>query len=193
MWSALTASSVLEPSMTTLIRMAEVEIMEIADTTVVVSVPGLGDDIQAVKAGILEIGDILVVNKSDREGAEELANMLKNRLTLGKEENERETDWEVPVVLTSALENTGVPELCEEMQRHRDFLAVTNAYHRMRQERLRNEVRALLLAEIEKLAFDKLGIDSRLDEDLINLYNRTKNTFDWIQEVIEDFEAVICM
>lgn len=167
---------------------SEVEIMEIADTTIVVSVPGLGDDIQAIKAGILEIGDILVVNKSDREGAKELANMLRSRLTLNKEGNGKKTGWEIPVVLTSAQENTGVSELCEEMQRHRDFLVSTSAYHEMRQERLRNEVRALLLEKIEKLVFGKLGIDSRLDKDLPSLYHRTTNTFDWVQEVIKNLE-----
>ena len=171
---------------------SEVEIMEIADTTVVVSVPGLGDDIQMVKAGILEIGDILAVNKSDREGAQELANMLKNRLTLSQAENKRETDWEVPVVLTSAQENSGISELCKEIQNHRDFLVATGAYRDMRQERLRDEIRALLLGEIEKFAFDRMGIDSRLDQDLPTFYNRTMNPFDWIQEVMRKFKGAFC-
>jgi len=171
---------------------SEVEIMEIADTTVVVSVPGLGDDIQMVKAGILEIGDILAVNKSDREGAQELANMLKNRLTLDQAENKRETAWEVPVVLTSAQENSGISELCKEIQNHRDFLVATGAYRDMRQERLRDEIRALLLGEIEKFAFDRMGIDSRLDQDLPTFYNRTMNPFDWIQEVMRKFKGAFC-
>jgi LAO/AO transport system kinase len=164
---------------------SEVEVMEVTDTTIVVSVPGLGDDIQAVKAGILEIGDILVVNKSDREGAEEVANMLRNRLTLGEEENEREIGWEVPVVLTSAQENIGVPELCKEIQRHRNFLVTTNALHEMRQSRLRDEVRTILIEEISKLVFEKFNIDSRLNEDLPNLYNRSMNPLDWVQKVTD--------
>ena len=167
---------------------SEVEIMEIADTTIVVSVPGLGDDIQMVKAGILEIGNILAVNKADREGAKELANILRNMLTL---KNEYKTAWKVPVVLTSAQENTGISELCEEIQKHRSNLLTTDAYRKLRQGRLRDEVKALLLKEIGKLVFDRLNIESKLEERLANLYDRTENPYDWVREIIGKFEESI--
>jgi len=167
---------------------SEVEIMEIADTTIVVSVPGLGDDIQMVKAGILEIGNILAVNKADREGAKELANILKNMLTL---KNEDKAAWEIPVVLISAQENTGISELCDEIQKHRDFLLSTDAYRKFRQGRLRSEIKALLLNEIEKLVFDRLGIESRLEESLVDLYNRTENPIEWVKKVIGNFEKSV--
>ena len=162
--------------------------MEIADTIIVVAVPGLGDDIQMVKAGVLEIGNILAVNKADREGAKELANLLRNMLTL---KNEDKTAWKIPVVLTSAQENTGISELCETIQEHRNFLISTGSYTKLRQARLRSEVKALLLREIGKLVFNRLGIESRLEEILANLYNRTENPFDWVQEVMGNFEESV--
>ena len=89
---------------------SEVDIIKTADTTVVVAVPGLGDDIQAIKAGILEIGDIFVVNKADRDGANRVVIELSMMLELNPEKSE----WEHPILLTVASQNKGIAEVVEK-------------------------------------------------------------------------------
>lgn len=96
---------------------SEVEIMRTADTVVLVTVPGLGDQMQVMKAGIMEIGDIFVVNQSDRPGAEDTVNRLRNDIAMfGKGE------WRPPVVSTVATKNEGIAELGEAIIRRRNFL-----------------------------------------------------------------------
>ena len=95
----------------------EVEIVRMADTTVVVTIPGLGDDIQAIKAGILEAGDIFVVNKADRDGAGRTVNELKGMLSLSGDHNRR-AGWEPPIVSTCAIDGKGLDELVDTLDEH---------------------------------------------------------------------------
>jgi LAO/AO transport system kinase len=95
----------------------EVSIARAAQTTILVEVPGLGDDVQSIKAGILEIADVLVVNKGDREGADKLITYLKTMLNLGGK-----YDWKPPVVKTVALEGKGIVELAEKIDEHYAYL-----------------------------------------------------------------------
>ena len=97
----------------------EVEIVRASHTTVVVSAPGLGDDIQAIKAGILEIADIHAVSKCDRSDANRTLTDLKQMLTLGMHE-QKPADWAVPVIGTSAISGEGLDELLDVIARHRD-------------------------------------------------------------------------
>lgn len=101
---------------------AEVEIIDLADTTVLVSVPGLGDDVQAIKAGVMEIGDVFVVNKADREGANrtvrDIRMMLDLRRTMAQPD---EPLWEPPVVSCVATRGEGVEALVKEIDEHRAF------------------------------------------------------------------------
>ena len=97
---------------------AEVEIAGQADTTLVVMAPGLGDSIQTAKAGILEIADIFVVNKSDRPGASEVSRDLRSMLAMAKYESR----WKPPIVLTAASAGTGIDELVERVAAHWDWL-----------------------------------------------------------------------
>ena len=92
----------------------DVEVVQLADTTVVVEVPGLGDEVQAQKAGILEIGDLLLVNKSDRPGADRLAQELRSALDLGGQH-----DWHPPVLQVTATEQTGIDETWKAIEAHR--------------------------------------------------------------------------
>ncbi len=95
----------------------DVEIVKLADTTVVVEVPGLGDEVQAQKAGILEIGNILVVNKGDRPGADRLAKELQMMLSL-----DAEKEWNPPIVTTTATNNEGIKKLWREINNHREYM-----------------------------------------------------------------------
>ena len=120
----------------------DVEIVQIADTTIVVEVPGLGDEVQAQKAGILEIGDILVVNKSDRPGSDRVVRELQMMLSLGLEK-----EWMPPIVTTTATEGKGFNELWKEINNHKKYLG----------EEKRNEMRLNRINyELEKQVSQKL-------------------------------------
>jgi len=112
----------------------DVEIVQIADTTIVVEVPGLGDEIQAQKAGILEIGDILVVNKGDRPGSDRLTKELRMMLSLGEKK-----EWESPIVTTTATNGEGLELLWEKINEHKDYLG-NNKRNNMRLRRINYEL-----------------------------------------------------
>lgn len=114
---------------------AEVEVATAADTTIVVVAPGWGDAIQASKAGILEIADVFVVNKADREGAREAARDLEQMLHLGPA-----MEWSPPVVKTSATSGDGVEEVWEAIERHRKHVEGSGDLERRRRARLLREV-----------------------------------------------------
>ena len=140
---------------------AEVDIARLAHTTLVVEAPGLGDDIQAIKAGILEIADILVVNKADRPGVENTLKALKNALELahpvqhvfqhhGKlealeaPETLADNIWIPPIQKTVATEGKGIPELANEIVRHREHLLQSGDWAARERSRLASELDALL-------------------------------------------------
>jgi GTPase len=120
----------------------EVDIMRVAHTTVVVSVPGLGDEIQALKAGIVEIADIHVVNKADREGANRTIAELKMTLAMDKRPA---GGWEPPVISCVAPRGDGVPQLLDDIQKHLAHLQASGEY--AVRERRMAEVRVLKLAQ----------------------------------------------
>jgi LAO/AO transport system kinase len=97
----------------------EVDVARLAHTTVVVLVPGLGDDVQAIKAGLLEIADLFLINKADRDGVFEVEHGLRQLLTMLPEES----DWEVPILKSVASRGEGIPELLDAIARHGGFLS----------------------------------------------------------------------
>ncbi|MBV9174604.1 MAG: methylmalonyl Co-A mutase-associated GTPase MeaB [Chloroflexi bacterium] len=117
----------------------EVEIARAADTTVVVGVPNLGDDIQAIKAGILEIADLLVVNKADLAGADRVVADLRAMLQLAEER-----DWRVQILQTVATEGTGIPPLVDWIEKHRQYLETSGTWHARRSDSARRQVRAII-------------------------------------------------
>jgi LAO/AO transport system kinase len=100
----------------------EVDIVRLADATIVILVPGMGDDVQTIKAGIMEIADIFVINKSDREGAERVEREIRAMQSLAT----RPDRWSPPIVKTVATEGTGVPELVAAISEHEDYLRREN-------------------------------------------------------------------
>jgi LAO/AO transport system kinase len=110
---------------------SEIDVMAMAGTTVVVLAPGLGDDIQAIKAGILEIADIFVVNKADREGAERTVREVRAMLHLAAEA----PPWPPPIVKTVAADGTGVGTLLDALNAHREFLDGSGEGARRRRRR----------------------------------------------------------
>jgi LAO/AO transport system kinase len=129
----------------------EVEIARRAHTTLLVQVPGLGDSVQTIKAGILEVGDVLVVNKYDRAGGDELVRDLLHMLSLAPRP---ESAWRVPVVRVSATAGEGVPRLVEHLDAHHAYLTRSGEL-RTREERIASaEITALIRAELERRISD---------------------------------------
>jgi LAO/AO transport system kinase len=111
----------------------EIDVTTVADTVVVVLVPEAGDDIQTMKAGLMEAADIFVVNKADREGAKAMVNALNGMLALGQ----LVPGWRVPVLTTQAQTGDGVPELYDRIQQHREFLVSSSQLEKRRTEKRR--------------------------------------------------------
>ncbi len=125
---------------------AEVDIASLADTTLVLLAPGMGDGIQAAKAGILEVADVFVVNKADRDGADTVARDLRYMLSLG----DRRTDdgWRVPIVKTVASRGEGADEVVEEIERHGQWLAASGRLEQRRVKRAADEIEAIALTSL---------------------------------------------
>jgi LAO/AO transport system kinase len=142
---------------------AEVEVATAADTTAVVVAPGWGDAIQASKAGILEIADVFVVNKADRDGAAEAVRDLEIMLKLGPE-----LEWTPPVVRTSTQTHDGIDDLWEAIERHRKHLESTGELDRRRRRRILREVEDMVSVRLRQRAADLLerGVLDSLADDL---------------------------
>ncbi|WP_380285364.1 methylmalonyl Co-A mutase-associated GTPase MeaB [Kitasatospora purpeofusca] len=134
---------------------SEVEIAAQADTTVVLLAPGMGDGIQAAKAGILEIGDLFVVNKADRDGADATARELNHMLGLG--EAREPGDWRPPIVKTVAARGEGVDEVVEALEKHRAWLDEHGGLAVRRRRRAADEIEAIALAALRARIGDLHG------------------------------------
>ncbi|GAB3858409.1 methylmalonyl Co-A mutase-associated GTPase MeaB [Nocardioides maradonensis] len=137
---------------------SEVEIAGLADTTIVLLAPGMGDGIQAAKAGILEIGDLYVVNKADRDGAQKVRRDLRSMLGLAER---RDGAWKPPVLMTTAATGTGVDEVADALAEHRAWLGGSGEGARRRTRRAREEIEALALTAMRRRWAD-VGRSDRL-------------------------------
>jgi len=126
---------------------SEVEIAGLADTTLVLLAPGMGDGIQAAKAGILEIGDIYVINKADRDGADQVRRDLRSMLALG---DRPEGSWKPPIVKTVAQSGEGVDEVAAAIDRHREHLESSGEMQRRRTRRARDEIEAIAMTALRE-------------------------------------------
>ncbi|MBW1976620.1 MAG: methylmalonyl Co-A mutase-associated GTPase MeaB [Deltaproteobacteria bacterium] len=135
----------------------EVDVVRSAQTTIILVIPGMGDDIQAIKAGILEVGDIFVVNKADREGSDKTVHELKLMLDMSQEKYE-EGRWKPPVLKMEAVFDRGVKELLEEIEKHRMYLAEKSGgtSFRKTRERIREELSEMVKNRIIEEVFEKL-------------------------------------
>ncbi len=127
----------------------EVEIAGKADTTVVVVNPGWGDSVQANKAGLMEIADVFVINKSDRKGVDDTRRDLEQMLDLSEIPT---GEWRPPIVSTVATDGTGVAELWDRVNEHREVISSTGELERRRRHRLREELREIVARRLEQKA-----------------------------------------
>jgi LAO/AO transport system kinase len=141
---------------------AEVEIASLADTTAVLVAPGMGDAIQAAKAGILEIADVFVVNKADRDGAQQTARDLRHMLSLGADER-AVGGWTPPIVLSVATKSEGVDDVVAAIERHREWLGSSGEGARRRRARIGEEIAAIVLSSVRR-QLEAVRGGSALDE-----------------------------
>jgi LAO/AO transport system kinase len=138
---------------------SEIEIASTADTTVILLAPGMGDGIQAAKAGILEIGDVYVINKADRPGADKVRRDLRSMLSLGER---ADGAWTPPIVKTSATKGEGVAEVVDGLEAHLAHLRSTQSLARRRRVRARDEIEAIALAGMRR-RWGAVGARDELD------------------------------
>lgn len=150
---------------------AEVEVMRAAQTVLVVSAPGMGDEVQAIKAGILEIADIFVVSKADKPGADQTVAELAMLLSL--DPNRRLHDkskpyWRIPVLKTSAIKDQGITQLVDAIERHREYLVESGMLAHRAQRQVRSEVEALVVHAVMNALREELPEDEwqKLLEDI---------------------------
>ena len=128
---------------------SEVDVVSLADTTLVLLAPGMGDGIQAAKAGILEVADVFVVNKADRDGADQTVRDLKYMISLGRREQEGPR-WRPPIVRTVASRAEGIDELVAAIEEHRDWMITRGELDARRQRRAEAEIEAIALAQLRE-------------------------------------------
>lgn len=161
----------------------EIDIVRTADSTVLISVPGMGDEIQALKAGIMEIGDLFVVNKADREGADRVVTELSLMLDLSPPS----LGWRPQIVKTVGTLGTGVPELVEKIFEHRRFLEAGDGLKRKRNERVREEIVRLIEREISKYVHKMLKYEVNFEDVIEQVVARQQDPYSYARKVTEPF------
>ena len=138
---------------------SEVEIVSLADTTLVLLAPGMGDGIQAAKAGILEVADVFVVNKADRDGADQVVRDLKYMISLGRREKEGPS-WRIPIVSTVGVRGDGLSDVVDAIETHHAWMVDHGELERRRVARAAAEVEAIALAVLRDRIGDLRGGDA---------------------------------
>lgn len=165
---------------------SEIDIVKNCDTTLMVMVPGLGDDIQAIKAGIMEIGDVFAVNKSDRDGAQRTAREIEMMLDFNKN-----IPWRPPVNMVVASENQGVDVLLESIMRHKEFLESTGKLESKRIANAKSEI-----VEMIKERIIHSLLDNAHNEDLLEVYarkivTREENPYSAVEYLFDAYKAML--
>ena len=181
----------------------ELDVAGTAETTVLVLVPESGDGIQTLKAGVMEIADIFVVNKSDRPGADRLRQEVEVMLDIrrghsmavrrsgGQADGATVSDrpWEQPVLATVAVQGTGVADLMDALNRHYDYLQASGTLEARRRERLRKRMRSVAQRAVRQWVWEATRADELLDERLDEVANGRKSPYDVAAEILEQVKS----
>jgi LAO/AO transport system kinase len=160
---------------------SEIDIIKIADTVALLLVPGMGDDIQIMKAGIMEIADVFIVNKADRDGTERIVREVNIMLDL-----QEEKPWRPPVIPTIAENGEGVERAAEAITGHWQFLQNTSEGKRRKYQRLRIEVEEILKREIARIA--EKAWDRQIETDILDeLFARKKDPYSVAENLLSEF------
>jgi LAO/AO transport system kinase len=163
----------------------EVDVVRLADVTVVILVPGMGDDVQTIKAGIMEIADIFVINKSDREGADRVEREIRAMQTLAT----RADKWTPPIIKTVAVEGKGVPELAAAINGYENFLAAHNLLVKKKasswRERLIEMLREALL---QRIVSERLP-EAELARLAAEIAEHRRDPYSLVEEIVQGFAS----
>lgn len=159
----------------------EVEIVKTADVSVVVLVPGMGDDIQAIKAGIMEIGDVFVINKADREGVLRTRKELEALLSLAH----RPDMWNPPIVPTVATENKGIEDLATAISAYYDFQSTSEGSTVRRQAIARWRLTELLQERLLSDLMDRNGTGQKLDDLAVKVADKSLDPYSAVDEMLK--------
>jgi LAO/AO transport system kinase len=159
---------------------SEVEVIGIADTVLLVLMPGSGDAVQALKAGIMEIPDVIAINKKDHPAAKTMLNEVRSILGL-----DRSRDWNPPIVLTEAVRGEHVPELWEKVEEHRAFLEQSGQLEERRRANLAREVFAVASSRAGRHLEQAVADDAELRRLLAEVQARELDPLTAVREILE--------
>ncbi len=159
----------------------EVDVVRVADTVCLITVPGLGDGIQAIKAGVLEIADVLVVNKADRPGADEAVRDLAYSLSLG----ESRDGWRPPIVRTRATSGEGIGELVDAIAKHREWARTSGEAERRETDAARAELEALLRESLFRRLVAGVGRE-RIADAARTVARRERDPYSVVDELLRE-------
>jgi len=162
----------------------EIEVVEMTDVVLLLLVPGLGDEIQALKAGIMEIGDIFIINKSDKDEAMKTKAEVEYVLSLN--DNPRK-DRPNPIFMTSAVLNLGIDELSTGIDLYIEELRVNGLIEDKRRKRIAREIRLMITAKIRREVEKQLGLNERIDSWVDQVYRRKRRPYAMINELSDTF------
>jgi len=161
---------------------SEIDVVKLADTTVLVLVPGLGDEIQAMKSGIMEIGDLFVVNKSDRPESEKLATTVRWIV----DEHYKEEAYKPPVILTSVYKNEGIEETVRGIMAHKDYIYENDIYKQKRKMRIEDDIRGLLEEKLNSFIEHHIKYPERIEQWVEKVYKGNSTPFDIVKGIHEN-------
>ncbi|MCR5175386.1 MAG: methylmalonyl Co-A mutase-associated GTPase MeaB [Anaerovibrio sp.] len=161
---------------------SEVDIVKAADTTMVVLIPGMGDDIQAIKAGILEIGDVFTINKADHDGADKLVREMNMMLDL----DGMMTDWRPPIQKVIASQNEGITETIENIEKHFKYISENGILTKRRTERSKNEMMDVLQSSIGSHITKKLIDSGLMDKYVEQIKARETDPYTVVGGIMKD-------
>jgi LAO/AO transport system kinase len=164
----------------------EIDIVRLADVTIVILVPGMGDDVQSIKAGIMEIADVFVINKADRDGADRVEREIRAMQSLA---HPRTDNWTPPVVKTIASDGTGVPELTAAIDSYEKFLDNTELGRKRRRDNWRNRLIAMLRDELLERVLRQQMSDDDATRYAAEVSEHKRDPYTLIDEIIEKFNG----
>ncbi len=164
----------------------EIDIVRLADVTMVILVPGMGDDVQSIKAGIMEIADIFVINKADRDGADRVEREIRAMQSLA---HPRSDNWTPPVVKTIASDGTGVPEWAKAIDSYEKFLDSTELGRKRRMENWRNRLIAMLRDELLERVLRQQMSDDDAIRYAADVAEHKRDPYTLIDEIIGKFNG----
>lgn len=161
---------------------SEVDIVKTADTTMVVVIPGMGDDIQAIKAGILEIGDLFTINKADRDGTDKLNIEIEMMLEL----NPEHVGWRPPINRTIASKGEGIEAVVDSIEEHKKYLYDTGEIVKIRKARIKNEVTAMLNDRVNRYIDKNVVATEEFDGLVEKLQTREIEPYSVVNDIVSN-------